>query len=249
VTTRSNSSHLSRNRVLYEVLFIVGGYIVYTSIRGMAGDRVFDAFANAYALIDIERDLGIFKEVSLQRWIGLNGPLVDFFNIVYFWFFFPVLIPTAIALYIFRPEIYRLARNAFLISGGIAAIFFVTLPTAPPRFFGHLGFIDTLNDGLAPSYSSIPWVNPYAALPSMHVGWTFLLGTALFLAFRGWRFRPVFFVLPVLMFTATVATGNHYFLDGMLGLVVAATGLRIALLIQQREAEVPTAQLEAPSSS
>ena len=250
MTTRSDNTHLSRNRIFYEALFIVGGYIVYTFVRSMAGDRVFDAFANAYALIDIERELGIFKEVSLQRWIRLNDTLVDFFNIIYFWFFFPLLIPTAIMLYVLKPEIYRLARNAFLISGGIAAIFFVTLPTAPPRFLGHMGFIDTLNDGLAPSYSSIPWVNPYAALPSMHVGWTFLLGVALFIAFRSWPFRPVFFVLPILMFTATVATGNHYFLDGVLGLVVAAAGLRIAFLIQRYEAdEAPVAQLEAPSSS
>jgi hypothetical protein len=50
------------------------------------------------------------------------------------------------------------------------------------------------------------------------------------------------------MFSATVVTGNHYFLDGLLGLVVAGVALRIALLIQQRESEVPAVQLEAPSS-
>jgi membrane-associated phospholipid phosphatase len=187
--------------------------------------------------------------------------LVDFFNMVYFWFFFPLVIPSAIWLYIKRPSTYQLVRNAFLISGAIAIIFFLTLPTAPPRFLGNLGFIDTLNQSFTPTYSSIPGVNHYAALPSMHVGWTFLLAVALYQAFKGRPGREVFFAIPILMFTATIVTGNHYFLDGVLGLLVAAVALRVSLAIQRRdlarsnpEAEpavaldLAAAQPEAPSS-
>jgi membrane-associated phospholipid phosphatase len=249
VTTRvETAERTARTRILYEVLFVAAGYLVYSQVRGMAGDRVFDAFINAYNLIDIERSLGIFKEVTLQHWILSNSTLVDFFNMVYFYMFFPLVIPSAIWLYIKRPATYRLARNAFLISGGIAVIFFLLLPTAPPRFMGHMGFIDTLNQSFTPTYSSIPGVNHYAALPSMHVGWTFLLAVALFQAFKGWSLRGVVFFLPVLMFTATVVTGNHYFLDGALGMVVAAFALRVALWIRERDEAKLTRQLEAPSS-
>jgi len=244
---------------LHEILFVAAGYLVYSQVRGLAGDRVFDAFINAYNLIDIERDLGIFKEATLQSWVRTNAMLVDFFNMIYFWLFFPLVIPSAIWLYIKRPSTYQLARNAFLISGAIAVIFFLTLPTAPPRFLGHMGFIDTLNQSFTPTYSSIPGVNHYAALPSMHVGWTFLLAVALHQAFKGWPAREAFFAIPVLMFTATIVTGNHYFLDGVLGLLVAAVALRVSLVIQRREqanAEAAeavlepelAAQLEAPSS-
>ncbi len=79
-----------RTRILYEVLFVVGGYLVYSQVRGLAGGRVFDAFINAYNLIDIERELGIFKELALQRWVLHNAALVDFFNMIYFWMFFPL---------------------------------------------------------------------------------------------------------------------------------------------------------------
>jgi PAP2 superfamily len=216
----------------------VGGYLVYSQVRGLAGDRVYDAFINAYNLINIERDLGIFEELTLQRWVLPSAFLVDVFNLFYFYMFFPFVVPSAIWLFLKRPQIYRLARNAFLISGGIAACFFLMLPTAPPRLVG-MGFIDTLNQSFTPTYSSIPGVNHYAALPSMHVGWTFLLAVALFQAFKGWRGRPIFFAIPVMMFTSTVVTGNHYFIDGILGLVVAGVALRIAMSIQGRTEEQP----------
>jgi membrane-associated phospholipid phosphatase len=73
----------------------------------------------------------------------------------------------------------------------------------------------------------------------------------LFLAFKDWRFRPVFFVIPLMMFSATVATGNHYFLDGVLGLIVAIGALRIALFVQRRAQtrEAAALSVNAPSSS
>jgi membrane-associated phospholipid phosphatase len=224
------------------------GYLVYSQVRGLAGHRVSDAFINAYNLIDIERDLGIFKELTIQQWVLASDLLVDVFNLIYFYGFFPLVIPSAIFLFLRRPQIYRLARNAFLISGGIAVCFFLTLPTAPPRLVG-MGFIDTLNQSFTPTYSSIPGVNHYAALPSMHVGWTFLLAVALFLAFANWRGRPVFFLIPVAMFTATVVTGNHYILDGVLGLIVAIAALRIALFMQARAELEQTAPAQTLNSS
>lgn len=248
MTTSLEATKAGRNRVLYEVLFVVVGYLIYSQVRGLAGDRVFDAFINAYNLVDIERELGIFYELTLQRWVLPNAALVDFFNMIYFWFFFPLVIPSAIWLFVKRPETYQLARNAFLISGGIAVIFFLTLPTAPPRFLGHMGFIDTLNQSFTPTYSSIPGVNHYAALPSMHVGWTFLLAVALHQAFRGWPGREIVFVIPVLMFTSTIVTGNHYFLDGILGMAVAFIALRIAMAIQKREQRRAIAEMTVAES-
>jgi membrane-associated phospholipid phosphatase len=84
----------------------------------------------------------------------------------------------------------------------------------------------------------------------MHVGWTFLLAVALFLAFKDWRFRPLFFVIPLAMFSATIVTGNHYFLDGVLGLVVAVAALRISLFVRDRSLDGElAAPPQAPNSS
>ena len=179
---------------------------------------------NARHIVNIEQSLGIYGELSVQRWILPHTALLDVFNVFYFYAFFPMLIPIAAWLFWKHPDVYALARTAFLTSGAIAVCFFLTLPTAPPRLLG-VGFVDTLNSGLTPTYSDIPGVNHYAALPSMHIGWTFLLAVSLTLALPKTRWRWLAFAMPVMMATATVVTGNHWFLDGVLGLIVALTAL------------------------
>jgi hypothetical protein len=228
----TQSTPFYRSRLFTEFLLVGLGYLVYSQVRGLAGDRHSDAFANARHLADLERSLGMFHELSIQQWVLPSAFFIDIFNWIYFYGFFPVLIPTAIWLYMRRPRTYELARTAFLASGGIAVCFFLTLPTAPPRL-ADMGFIDTLNQSLTPTYSSIPGVNHYAALPSMHVGWTFLLATAIYLALPNFKFRGIAYVIPIAMFSATVVTGNHWFLDAVLGLAVALCGLGIALVLRR----------------
>jgi membrane-associated phospholipid phosphatase len=221
-----------RKRLLREVLLVGLGYFVYSQVRGLAGGRTSDAFANAERIIDLERTLGIYSELTIQRWVLPNATLIDVFNLLYFYMFFPLIIPIAAWLFWKHPEVYALARTAFLASGAIAVCFFLTLPTAPPRLL-DAGFVDTLNLSLTPTYSDIPGVNHYAALPSMHVGWTFLLAVAITWALPRWRWRGFAFVIPLLMFSSTVVTGNHWFVDGALGLVVALAGLWASLRIRQ----------------
>jgi hypothetical protein len=214
-------------------MFLVGlGYLVYSQVRGLAGGRHGDALANATHIVNVEKSIGLYHELAVQRWVLPHAALVDVFNLLYFYMFFPLLIPIAAWLFWKHEEVYSLARTAFLASGFIAVCFFLTLPTAPPRLL-DVGFVDTLNQSLTPTYSEIPGVNHYAALPSMHVGWTFLLAVAVVRALPAWRWRWLAFLMPVIMFSATVVTGNHWFLDGALGLVVALTGLAAALRIRR----------------
>ena len=236
--TRANDFRLSlrRARFLQELLLVGACYFVYSQVRGLAADRVVDAFANAYRIVELEQKIGIFEELALQTLLLPNEAVMHAFNFFYFYGLWPLLGPTAIWLYIKRPHVYQLTRNAFLISGFIAVCFYLALPTAPPRLIG-MGFIDTvaaLSSSFAPTYKSIPGVNQFAALPSMHVGWNFLIAISLFLALTGVRGRTLVLLLPAIMFTSTVVTGNHYFLDGLLGMLVASTGLGIALLLHRR---------------
>lgn len=233
VLTTTKSEALSPGaRILRELVILGVGYLVYSQVRGLAGDRVVDAYHNGYRVVQLEKDLGIFVELALQYLVIPHEILKDTFNYVYFFGFFPVLVPVAIFLFWRKPRVYVLARNAFLLSGGIAVIFFLLLPTAPPRLMGY-GFIDTLGQSMTPTYDSIPGVNHFAAVPSMHVGWTFLMAVTLYIALQGTRFREVVLLIPVVMFTATLVTGNHYIVDGLLGVVVASTALYVAYRIQR----------------
>ena len=221
---------------MQEILIVGVGYLIYSQVRGLAADRVVDAFGNAYRIVELEQNLGIFEELALQTLILPHEALVHAFNLIYFYGLFPFLLPTAIWLYWKRPSVYILARNAFLVSGAIAVVFYIALPTAPPRFIG-MGHIDTVvafGTSFTPTYSSIPGVNHFAALPSMHVGWNFLTAVALYLALAGFWWRGFVLTIPVIMFTATIVTGNHYILDGLLGMVVASSGLGLALMMHRR---------------
>ncbi|MPZ24725.1 MAG: hypothetical protein GEU28_14635 [Dehalococcoidia bacterium] len=260
IQTKSRSGTSPGVRVLREILIVGIGYLIYSQVRGLAGDRVVDAFYNGYRVIEIEQDLGIFKELALQSLILPHALLIDIFNFIYFYGLFPVLIPIAIFLFWRRPHVYVLARNAFLLSGAIAVIFYTLLPTAPPRLIGF-GFIDTLGQSMTPTYDSIPGVNHFAAVPSMHVGWNFLMAVALYIGLKGTRFRELVLLFPFVMFTSTLVTGNHYIVDGLLGIVVASTALYLAYKIQRWDdrrrdrAELRRAEAEAleaaqaPSSS
>jgi len=229
---RKSPFSIWRPKPVQEILFVGIAYLIYSQVRGLAGDRVVDAFGNGRRVVQLERDLGIFQELALQGYVTSHNFLIDLFNLVYFYGFFPLLIPTAIWLYLRRPHVYVLARNAFLLSGAIAVTLYLLVPTAPPRLM-DLGFVDTLGRSLTPSYSSMPGVNHYAAVPSMHVGWSFLTAMSLYLGLRGSLLRFLPFILPAAMFTATVVTGNHYFLDGALGIGVASCGLGMSVAIHR----------------
>lgn len=222
-------------RFLPEVLVVGLGYFIYSQVRGLAAERTNDAFDTALWIVDLERNLGLFEELALQRLVLGSGWLIEPFNIVYFYGLFPMIIPTAIWLFLKHYPTYVLLRNAFLISGAIAVCFYLLTPTMPPRLLPGFGFVDTaLNHPLVPTYSSIPGVNHYAALPSMHVGWNFLVTMGLVGTLtRGWL-RVLVLAIPLTMFFSTVVTGNHYFFDGLAGMAVASMAIGIALLLEKR---------------
>lgn len=230
------------SRYVREPIVIAVAYLLYYLVRSHAAERTADAFKNAGQLIRLERDLGMFRELSLQAAALPYEGLTHLFNVIYFYGHFPLIIIVGAWLFWKHPPVYSLIRNAFLASGAIALVVFVLFPVAPPRLIGA-GFIDTLQFTVALTYDKSPGVNEFAAVPSMHVGWNLLLALGLFLSFRHPLVRGAALLLPPAMILSTVVTGNHYLVDAPLGIMVALCGLVIALLIRrywpQIEARLP----------
>ena len=110
---------------------------------------------------------------------------------------------------------------------------FWLLPTAPPRFLPSWGFVDTVvYDGSYYILQSPAFVNQYAAIPSLHFGWSLLAAVAVFANLRG-TYRYLVFLLPVLSLGGVVLTANHFFLDAVAGAAVALFGLLLAMNIIQ----------------
>jgi hypothetical protein len=217
-----------------ELLLWLGLYPVYLAIRGLSIDGYGTALANAHDLISVERSLSMFHEASVQDALS---PLHGILSTYYMLGFGPVVAATLVWLAFTRPELYRRLRTALFVSLAFAAVSYALLPMAPPRLVPEIGIADTV--GLAAghdtgSFGGVVPFNPYAAMPSMHVGWSLLVGIFGFRALRGNSLRWVLALHPVVMAVAVTATGNHYFLDSAAGVAVVLSAL-VAIRLSTRK--------------
>jgi hypothetical protein len=223
-------------RDFFELAIVAVAFLLYFLVRGSVVDRTGEAFDRAVRIIDLERDLGFFWELELQTLILGKDALIQFFNAVYFWLDFPLIAVVGIWMYFWRRHQYTITRDAILASGAIALIIYHLFPVAPPRLVPGFGFVDTLADFSSLSYqaqSTAPFVNPYAAVPSLHVGWAVLLALGIMWSVRNKFVWFLAALLPVAQMAAIVFTANHFIFDAIVGVVVSLMGLIIAFMVQR----------------
>jgi membrane-associated phospholipid phosphatase len=139
----------------------------------------------------------------------------------------------AILYFRFRPS-YGFVRNAVFAAMAISVLGYALFPTAPPRFLPELGLDPsaavTGNDPQI-SNSGDPLFNPFAAVPSMHVGLSVILAGSLGMLVRPLILRSLFFAYPLLMTYVVLASGNHFWLDAVFGLLTAALAVGVAVVL------------------
>ena len=220
---------------LIEIGLVAFGFLVYFIVRGAVVDRTGEALANARAIIEVQRGAGLLFEPALNAWTMEAGWRIDLFNWVYFWLDFPLIVGVGLFLFVKSRFHYTLLRDALLISGGFALIMYASYPVAPPRYLPEWGFVDTLEQFANLSYqaqSMAPFVNPYAAVPSLHVGWSVLLAFVVFMATKNPVLRVGVLTILGVQTVAVMATANHYFFDAMVGTLVCVAALMLALWLQ-----------------
>ena len=223
---------------LREIGIVVGGYFVYMYTRALVfTDFQGTALANARRVIDFEKSAGFFWEPGWQSWaIESARSLVIFFNWAYIVTFFPVVISAAVILYITNRDRYRYYRNIVLISFLIALVGFMLFPLAPPRMIAE-HFVDTINAFGPSGYASrefTNYYNAYAAMPSLHFGWTVMFGI-MFLRTNNKLIQVFGVIYPTMTLFAITITGNHYIMDAIAGgLLVLASYLTIELGFRRR---------------
>ena len=215
-----------------EITLFLVVYTAYSLTQDALPDRQLLAFHNTYNVIDFETRLKIFWELNIQAWFLRSDFLVQLVNALYTLLFFPVLISFGIWAYKYHRRQYLIARNSIFISAVIAFPIFAFYPVAPPRLVSNLGFVDTLATYMNLNTSSMPThlVNQYAAMPSFHVGWTFLIGMATFRIAKTWWLKLVGILLPLLMLVTVIATANHFILDAIAGAVLVSLSYGLAML-------------------
>ena len=231
----SLSWNLTQRFGLHEAIVVVVAFVIYFYIRGAVVDRAGEAFVNAIDIINIEQNLGFYWELQMQSWILDSFWAIKIMNWIYFWGHMPLVGIAAIYLWIWHRTSYGLIRNAFLISGAIGVLIYATYPVSPPRLIPFAGFIDTMAVFDRFGYQAQEtqaFVNPFAAVPSLHFGWSMLIGVVVAWVGRKHRLLLLLGIIwPIAMFFAVVVTGNHFILDAVAGAVVCVVGIGLAVFV------------------
>jgi membrane-associated phospholipid phosphatase len=244
-----------RHAWLKEAGIVVGFYYVYQTIRSLAdyhGARA-RAYSNQRHLVAAEKFLHIYVEQSVQQaFLGARW-FIRVMNIYYGTLHFAITIGLLIWLFSRRHDVYRSMRNLLGLTTALALIGYWAFPLAPPRLENCNtdvpvatpdGFVvgkcidDTLASfgGLWSYHSPVAKAiaNQYAAMPSLHFGWSLWCGIVLWHYGRRTGVRWMGVAYPVLTLFAIVVTGNHYLLDAVGGAVILFGARRLITWRQDR---------------
>jgi membrane-associated phospholipid phosphatase len=196
----------------------------YQVARGIADRNPPRAFENGLHVIGIEQHANALFELTLQRFIDGSQVLATAASWTYWNSEFTVLGLALLWVYLRRNEAFVRFRNTILLANVIGLVGYVLLPTAPPRMFPDLGFDDTLSGFGELNHGSglIEFAaNPYAAMPSLHAADALIVGLVLFSVCRRWPAKVLWLLWPAWVWFSVMATGNHFWLDVVAGVVVA----------------------------
>ncbi|PGH09593.1 hypothetical protein AJ79_05649 [Helicocarpus griseus UAMH5409] len=236
---------------------------------------------HAIQLINLEEGLHIFCEMQIQRYFLRHSMLIAWMNWLYSFIHIPGTIAFLVCLYYYTTTRNRMAdrsgsptdaafyqarRRTLALCNLLAFVIFTLWPCMPPRLLrdssakgsvGELpnsyGFVDTVHGAFGASsvWTQNKFCNQYAAMPSLHFGYSFMIGitimtiplqnnhsgdlwlqfnisrTSFLLNMRcpSWQRAACValgFMYPLLIFVAIISTANHFILDAFAGAIVCA---------------------------
>jgi PAP2 superfamily len=210
--------------------------LLYEGVRGIVVGERSIALANGRAVIHLEQSLGVFHEATVQGWVVHSAFVMNVSNYVYGNAQFVVNLLFLMFVYFFRNEVFYFVRNMFFIAMGIALVVHLAVPVAPPRMFPQYGFVDTIQQfaHIDQDKGAISlFVNPYAAVPSMHICFGMLVGATGF-ALRRHAAGALWLLYPLVVLGAITVTANHFFFDAFTGAVLAGVAAIIAHVVMSR---------------
>ena len=223
-----------------ELVLVAALYLAYTGSRMLADDNVFAALGRARKLLHVEDGLGLAWEHTTNLWLAAHDRLGV---IASFWYSSGHYVVTAAVLvWLFRRgrDVYVPARRALAVSTLLGLVFYLLMPTAPPRMIA--GYVDVLD-----LHADVGWwgadasapkglgglTNELAAFPSLHAGWSLWVALAVSRATRGSGARghiarTLAWSYAAITAVVVVGTANHWTLDVLVGWVVALAGWALA---------------------
>ncbi len=247
--TGAGAPAVTRPRWWGELLVIGWLLWVYDAINNLAPLRLSTALHHAEDVLSLERTLHIDPERSLDHWLAAHRTvgllLSDYYDNAHF----IVTLGLLGWLWWKRADIYRPPRNSLLLANLIAFVVFWRYPVAPPRMLP--GFTDVVaSTGAIGSWHTgalASQANELAAMPSLHIAWAVWCSIVMWkLSSRLWV-RAIAVIYPCVTATAVLATGNHFVLDIVGGLLTIGLAVLLAELIARMQRQRARGAPHAPS--
>ncbi len=229
------SEHPKLHAIANEAAIVSTLYALWQLVGRLSLLGIDDALERGAQLWEFERALFLPNELTLQEWILPSSFWTQVANIYYAGAHVPAMGIFLVWLFLRHHEQYPTWRNTLALLTGLCLLIQL-VPVAPPRLTEETGMIDT---GLAYGQSVYGVMGrgiegQLQAMPSIHVGWAAIIGWAVWQTSPSkWRWiGPAHFTIT---FVVVALTGNHYWLDGIVSmlLLIAARwlGERIAMAL------------------
>lgn len=233
-----------------EFAFLAGVYSIWRIARVLPLVHDEGAIERARSINRWQQAVHMPSEIGLQQFVVQHELLARVTNSYYALVHVPSLIAFLVWLFVLHRTHFRRWRTGLVfLTAWCLVIRFIRV--APPRFVSELGFVDLSAryglDVYGPVGSGVS--DQFAAMPSIHVGWAAVVGLGLFAVSPKWPVRALgLFHLGFTTFVVA-ATGHHWWLDGIVAIVLLAVGLGIndaaRAYAARRRSTTPTA---SPSS-
>jgi len=211
---------------------VVGLYGTYELARGLVAGDSLEAEHHARRVVALERALHVFVEGNVQRFAHGVPVLTTLLGGAYLTMHLTVSAGVLLWLHRRRPSGFAFARTALLIASALALVGYLVYPTAPPRMAG-IGIADTISSRhLDLDHGLVSFLyNPYAAVPSMHIGYALIIAATVVSQVRSSIVRALALLYPLVVLLVIVATGNHFFFDAAAGAAVAVVAAAAAVVV------------------
>ena len=196
--------------------------VAYDRIRGVAHIHRAAALEHGSAILHLENALHVGVEPAVNQWLAGHNLLgrisVDYYQYLHV----AVAMGLLVACYVFRPSVYRPARNALLVVNAVGLSVYLLYPVAPPRLLPGTTFLDLVaRAGFGPTHGGPIPIDQYGAMPSLHLAWAAWAALVGFVVTKVPWVRGLVVLHVALTAFVVVGTANHYLLDVVMGIALA----------------------------
>ena len=213
-----------------EFAVVASLYSVWRMAKNLPLTQAEGAIDRAYDIVAVQEFFRLPSELSLQQFVLQHDWLAWFSAHYYAVAHVPGIIIFLVWLYARHRDVYPHWRNALAILTAFC-LFIRFVKVAPPRFLTDLGYVDvSVIYGIDVYGEAGTGVSSqFAAMPSLHAAWAAVVAFGALAASTS-RWRWIGMVHLVLTMLVIAATGHHWWLDGIVALVLLWASLALDTL-------------------